>query len=480
MKLVKFHISDVLGITSFEADVKGNIIEISGDNDTFKTSIMTAIMKAIQPGNPVQIIRQGQDQAEIVLEFDTGHVLTTTIHREKAPRRTIKKDKMKVERTKEWLEERINAMSFNPVTFVNASGAERLQMLLSVVPLSVDYNDLKQACGDWMPADITGNDSFLLYDPLETVDKIYNDIFHHRTGLNASIKMLDGHIASLQATLPAIDENPDPEGIETKLKDAKAKLEVRKAEVEENELTFKLKIDAEKKAAEMAEQKRHEDELARIHRTYVEAVHSLNKSTNTVIDGINSQYNADTAELREKLGDVKAKKQQLQQAVGTRIAMNKSIATREQQQKEAEGNTDAITALKAVRKRMFEKLPVPGLTIVDGQLMLDKGKGPLPYDTENEATRVDIAMKLAAAGAGELKMIFMDGFEALSKKSRKLFRAWASKCDAQFFYCLVKDDAPLEVNSEPDTVGPEEPTFGDALMECPPVVPKPIPPEDDW
>jgi hypothetical protein len=453
MKLIKFHITDVLGITSFEADNLGNIVEISGDNDTNKSSIITALMSALKGGNPVEIIRKGCVSAEIVLEFDSGHVLTTVLDREKAPKRTIKKDGMRVERVAEWLASRINAMSFNPVQFVNATPQKRLEMLLSVTPLSVDYNDLLNACGPkWMPEEVTGNDSFLMIDPLQCVDSIYNRIFQNRTGLNRSIETLDGHIKSLQATLPALDENPDPEGIERKLKDAKDALDAEKEKVEKVDSDWRLKLSAAKSAAEITEQKRHEEEMRRIQTEYVAGLNKLAQETKNALGELNFKHTTDTAELREKLGSVRAKKEQLQQATGTRKTIGKATIERENQKNEVDRNTAALKALKDLRAKMLEKLPVAGLTIVDGQIMNDKGRGPIPYDTENEQTKIDIAMRLAAAGAGELKMIFMDGFEALSKKSRKLFRAWASKSEAQFFYCLVKDDAPLEVTSEPAAV----------------------------
>lgn len=94
-------------------------------------------------------------------------------------------------------------------------------------------------------------------------------------------------------------------------------------------------------------------------------------------------------------------------------------------------------------------MPVEGLTIENGVLAY----GGIPYDTLNEQKKADVAMQIAAAGAGELKIICMDGLEKLSKKSRAHFIKWAAKTDCQFFYCLVKDDEPLTVTSQdPETL----------------------------
>lgn len=451
MKLVKVKLTDVLSFQEFEFDVKGQITEFAGENGEGKSACLDSIRASLGSGNWGKLIRKGANKAQIVLYFDTGHILTTKITK-KETERTVTIDGAKVMRVQEWIKSKLNPASFNPVTFVNADAAKRTEMLLEIAPLSLAYDDLLTAVGEeWVPPEYRGNGAFAFEDPLTLIDRIDKAIFDHRTGLNRSIRDKDGQISELKGSLPPENNDPiDPDGIETKLKSQKEEHKARLEAIDKAYHDARIKIDATARAAEIAENTRHEKELKRIADEKTTKLQECVATKDRANELCNEECRPGIEALKEKQGAVKARQEQAKSTEKTKQFIAKVENERAAHNDEAINNSLALDNLRKLRSRLLETLPVEGLTLDNGILAYNG----IPYETLNEAGKVDVAMKIAAAGAGELKIITMDGLEKMSKKSRALFVKWAAKTEGQFFYCLVKDDEPLQVNDVPTP--PEE------------------------
>lgn len=456
MRLTKVKLTDILSIQEFEFDVKGQITEFAGENGEGKSACIEGIRASLGSGDWAKLIRQGADKAQTILYFDTGHVLTTKIGK-KGTERTVTIDGAKVMRVQEWIKSKLNAASFNPVLFVNTDATRRTEMLLEIAPLSLAYEDLLNAVGEeWIPPDLRGNEGFMFEDPLKLIDRIDKSIFDHRTGLNRSIRDKDGQISELKASLPDDNNEPiDPEGIEAQFKAEQDKYNVEREEIETNYTNVKLSREATTKRLEIEEQQRHEAECRNIAlqaRRQLETAITDKEQAQQILD---RQMKPGIDTLKEKRGAVKARQEQAKSTEKTKAFIAKVENERAKHNEEAINNSMAIDNVRKLRATLLEKLPVEGLTVENGILAYNG----IPYETLNEAGKVDVAMRIAAAGAGELKIITMDGLEKMSKKSRAMFVKWAAKTDGQFFYCLVKDEEPLTVNDVP--TAPDTPTESD-------------------
>lgn len=447
MKLLRVKIRNILALREFEFSVRGKLTEISGENGEGKTTCLESIRGAISSGNIAHLLRKGEEQGDIVLDFDSGDVLTAKIKGGKTERTiTRPAEGTRVMKVQEWLKARISQMQFNPVSFVTAQPKDRLEMLLKVTPLSLDPKELLQAVGkQWIPEDIDITSiGFGFEDPLKLVDRIAASIFEYRTGLNRSVRDKEGQISELQSTLPQepVDAS-DPDGLEQKLKDKRAELASAKEAVEKLAADKQIEIDATAKRLEVEENERHTKALQTINEQRLAKTKELNRETTGEFEKLGQLHGPAIEELKEKVGNIKALLQQKGRIDKTRQIIEKITVERGKLNDEATDNTIALEKLAKLRAKMLETLPVKGLEIKDGQVYFDE----ILYDTVNHQKQVDIAMQLAAAGAGELKIICVDGLELMSTKKRKDFIAWAAKSEAQYFYCLVKDDAALEVKS---------------------------------
>lgn len=353
MNLTKVSIHNIVGITEMEFSVKGKLTEISGENATGKTSILSAIQAAAGTGNFAHLIRQGAEKGDVVLEFDTGHVLTAKFGKTKTDR-TVTIDGAKMMKVQEWLKARLNPMSFNPVSFMIADAPRRNEMILAITPLSLAFDDLLNAVGNRWVEGIDRGAGFGFEDPLSLLDSIKTKIFDNRTGLNRSIRDKDGQIAELKKTLPPETDEPiDPDGIEVKLKAMRETYKGRLENLEANFQNMKLSQEVTTRRLELLEAERHEKELKSIaaeSRRQLELAQCEKDQSLRVLD---EEFRAPLEALRERQGAVKARKGELDRSEATKNLIVRVEEERARHNDEAIDNSTALDKLQALRQKLL-------------------------------------------------------------------------------------------------------------------------------
>lgn len=86
-------------------------------------------------------------------------------------------------------------------------------------------------------------------------------------------------------------------------------------------------------------------------------------------------------------------------------------------------------------------MPIPGISIRDGELAIDD----LPVDNLSDGRRMEVALEVAKAKAGDLKVILVDKFESLDPKRQASFIEKAKATGLQFFITAVSDGDGLEI-----------------------------------
>lgn len=441
MKISRIHISEILGIKELEFAPGDGFTEIAGPNGAGKTSIMEAIKAALNGGHDATLLRKGATKGEIVLVLDDG----SEIHRKVTAKgsttdlvRGGKKQKSPVEAIKALTD----MMSVNPIDFLRAPEKDRVRVLLESMPLSADTAKLAEITG--IPVNVPPG-THALY----VIEALHKQIYDDRTGLNRAVREKDGTINQLTEAMPEV-----PGGVEG----------------DEDSLQAQLDTARTARDAELA---RIRTKLDGIRTDHQDKVDKIKGDAQAEIDAIRARMQSEIDAQNSTLLDVEGKaalqrERTIQQFSDVATPMNAAIAAiranrdaaakRQQQAKiieqmtdeldelrgEAEAKTAALQALDQYKADLLASLPIPGLEVVDGEIMRDG----VPFDRLNTAQQVDIAVDIAKLRAGELKVVCCDGIELLDRASFESFRGRATEAGLQLFVSRVLQEGEFTIDTE--------------------------------
>lgn len=430
MKLIRFEMKDILGIHEFEADASGQFTEIRGDNATGKSSLIEGI-KASFGANSVDyasLIRDGADRAESVLIFDSGHRLQTTIKENGKVERELTLDGNTVPAPKRFLDSLLNQTAFNPIDFVQADDKTRVAMLLKNAPMTMDVAAYKEAVG--VPAWLQEASPF--DNPLALIERTAKAIYTHRTGLNHTAKHSRAHAEELAKTIPGKFEEADPGKLQRDYDVHRKTVEGLLAGIE--------KLHVERKAKANAEYERKKNEAFAEMRTAIEC------SEQAKADDIKMVNSKERPLLDAELSAI-GKAVEISNAAArikeTKASIHKANSEADKMEIEATKATDSLAALEILKAKLLESLPVPGLEIKECKLIYEGHQ----FATTNEAMKAKVALQLAAAISGKLKLVVMDGMERMGKAQAAAFVEEAKHMDCQFVLARMVDGEPLNVRT---------------------------------
>ena len=449
MKVVSVKIHNILGIEDFEITPK-EINRFEGKNATGKTSTLEAIKAALKGGHDATLLRNGAEEGQVVILLDDGLEIKKTITGEKTdlsvkyPRSGVKVDKPQTH-----LNALIDALSINPVEFLNAPAGKRAEYLLQAMPLKVTAADLK-GIYDYIP-----DPKEHAFTILAAVDKL---IYDERTGVNRLKDEKRKTAKQLGETLP-LEE--DPTDWAKLVADTTNEL----AEVKSALKSAKESLDAS-----------HQGILNTIERDRKDAVQKITDEYNErlkALDAWRSEENAkvmqaEKARIEEEAEKDKVAREQINARLATRIEnlsaglaeaqtkakaqtvfnnTRKMIAQHEDEALKHETDSDALTArleaLDKLRLKILSNLPIPGVTVENGQVMKDG----VVYDRLNTASQIDIAVAIAKIRAKELGIVCVDGLECLDEENFQAFETAMQGSGLQCFITRVTN-TPMEVTTK--------------------------------
>lgn len=445
MRIAKIHIRNILGISELEFE-PGSVTEVTGRNGTGKSSVLEAIKSIVAPGHDATLLRNGEKSGEAVILLEDGTRIGKSITAAASDRFVTDPKGEQIKKPATVIASLADLISVNPVEFLHAPAKDRARILLETIPLEADVERLQEiatAASLKTPVATAGKHALVV------IDAVREAIYSARTGTNRAITEKQGTIKQLEATLPPpseaavgdatallaeaekMDSDRDAEvaRVNTKVagivSEAESRIAAIRAEAERIAEEFRQKIAAEQEGIATIRQKAAAQNNATIAK-HAEARAGLTAQIATIQEAAKQ-----AARHGVTLDHINTHKGQL----GALVA-------------ESEAQTAAIDQIDAYKLEMLASLPIPGLAVVDGEVVRDG----IPFDRLNAAQRVQIAIELAKLRAGELRLVCLDELERMDSFTYDEFKKQAAATDLQWFVTKVSDKAfsvsSSEINSQ--------------------------------
>lgn len=445
MKITSISEKGCLGLKEFECK-PGKFTLIKGAKGVGKTSVTETLkMFFTNKFDRSVFINSDSEKGEVVIAFDDGMTAKKIYHSTGTPYSNIEKDGMKPKSPEKYLKSLMSDAQINPVSFIALSEKEQTETILNTIPMKLTTDQITKLWGE-VPSNIDTD-----RHALKLCKDIENYYFAKRTNVNAEIKSLRANIADIKAKLP---QGYDAE----KWRDAKTTdvmKEINEA-TEHNKyvtncLTLVAQADSQKagiRAVADAEAATKQSQIDAL----MERIEHLKKDKLTISD----KAKADCAEVDEKVK--KAKKwlsgnkeiplQPLQDKAEETETMKGFVLSADDltckemdlKSKEAEEKdlTYKIEVARSEPAKLLKsaKMPIEGLGIDDAGNISINGR---PIKNLSDGEKIEFALNIAKATAGPLKLILINGFEALNPAEQQKFIDSVADDEYQYIITCVAD-----------------------------------------
>lgn len=474
MKITKIKIKNLFGIKETELD--GRNIEVTGTNGTGKTSIIDAIKFALTNDSERDyVIKQGENEGEIIVETDTGLYIDRKKRTGKADYKSIKDGGKNVSGPEAMLKNLFTQLQIDPVAFIQMDKKEQNRLILDLIEFDWDLNWIKEQFGE-IPRDVNYEQNIL--EVLNDIQDENGYYFQTRQDVNRDMRNKRAFIEEIAETIPSGYDAEKWEKYD--LGDTYRRIEqakvtngrIERAKVFKDSYDNKVRgYEAEKEIAVSAEK----DKIAAQREELTAAIEKFKteiKAAEDKLSGLNGKLEDKIAlaegQFKEKMAkldsDIKTADEYIgmepidttadEEEVKTAEAMKKHLNEyrRMMQLKEecdalkdeAEELTEKIELARTLPGQILETatIPVDGLTVENGQPLI---KG-LPVSNLSEGEKLELCVDVALSKPNNLQIILIDGAERLSDKNReKLYKKCKDKV-LQFIATKTTNDSEMEVH----------------------------------
>jgi energy-coupling factor transporter ATP-binding protein EcfA2 len=434
MKLSKVKISNILGIEDYTL-TPGGFTTISGRNGTGKTSILEAIKGALQGGaHDATLLRNGAESGEIVLLLDDGRSITKRVTAEGSSVILTNAEGKRASKPATELAKLIDMLSVNPVDFLSAPAKKRLSVLLESMPLEIDGEALAAAAG--IPVDIAPG-----VHGLQVIADVAKKVYDERTGTNRAVREKDATINQLRQAVPdpvaGVIGSEEEIAAQVAAADAAKVAELRRIDKHLEKLTNKAQ---EEKQARRDKLLADIDALKEAAKADADAIDARMTTNSTKAAAARCQclvFNAeDVAPLNAALANIRQNREAVAKREQTLATIKQMESELTDLRSDAERQTKALEDIEAFKARLLADLPIPGLEVADGEILVDG----VPFDRVNTARQVSIAVGIARLRAGPLGVVCVDRIECLDAESMAELHKQASDAGLQMLVTRVSDE----------------------------------------
>lgn len=402
LRIINLKAENYKRLVAVDITPEGNVVVVSGRNGQGKTSVLDAIFAALGGGaasrSTSQPIRDGQDQAYVKLDLG-DYIVTRRWTKDDAGTLTIESpNRARFQSPQKLLDSIVGRLALDPLEFLRMSAAEQV-------------NALVDSLGD-----------SLGFDPVE-LEKERKAIFDSRTEVGREVSRIEKHLTSL----PEYDDVPEEEVSTAALVE-----ELREAD----------RINLERRAAEQrldlanAEVERIREALRVAEEDVADAENHLRGCPDPVdVNAINDRL----THLDETNARIRA------------AAERRKVAA--ELAKVKERHAKLTIALEQIREKKEKgiaaaKFPMPGLSFDESGVTLNG----IPFQQASGAERLRASAAIAMAAHPELRVLRIDGGEALDSDGLKLLEEMAAEHDYQVWISRVDESGSVGIVIEDGAV----------------------------
>lgn len=432
LKIVSLVAENFKRLKAVRIDPRGNMVRITGKNSQGKSSILDAILVAVDGAGALQRapIRNGQQTATIKLDLGELKV-TRTIDRTESGDfttsiRVENGEGMRAPSPQKTLDALLDSLALDPLEFSRMKAADQFDMLKRFVE-GIDF---------------------------AAIDKANAEDFARRTELNRKAKDAATRAAAIVIPAEVPAERPDIEALETELAEVgvhNGQIEARTARREQAVVDIETKRNDANALRARAEKLRKDAESLDGEATVAEA--AANTLENTLKAAPPLPERKDAGEVRNRLDAAKRA-----------ISVLESVERRAELTKESEDHVKAAEALTAKieernegkRKAIAEaKLPVECIGFGDKFITLNG----VPFEQASSAEQLRASMQIAMANKPRLRVIRVregsllddDGLRIVAEMAAEHdFQCWIESVDSSGKVGFVIEDGQVRHAPEGD------------------------------
>jgi hypothetical protein len=447
MKITKFATSKWMGAP--DCEIKPSALTIvSGRNGSGKTSIIESLRYCIGSGHDPSVIRVGEEAATVEIRTDDDTVIKCRVTAKSTTRTITDSQGRKITRSAEYIASIVNALSLDPVAFLDMPPKQQVTTLLHAIPSRLTAQDLaflpvKVMAGvnlDRHALEVLGDSKHgitgALYQERAEINRLAKDKRATATEMRRNLPEApaegnwDQELASVMGELKALQTG-------TKQRILGVEADARTA-VESARDLAQAKKDEIREQAEREIQRVRDEAAARMDRIETERLavaHKADESRQAALAAIDAEYQPRFRVLNEQIAKAKTMVEAHAKAEQTRTFIDSQESEARKLEADSDKLTKALEKIDGLKARLASELPVPGLEIGEDGLTL----GGVPFARVNKARRIQVALSIAKLQSGELPLICIDDLEHLDAESMEAFRQAAEASGLQFVAARVTD-----------------------------------------
>jgi len=394
-KIRRLFIENVKRIRMVEIIPKGNVVEITGANAQGKSSILDSIEYVLggESGIPDEPIRKGEEKAVIILETD-DFTATRTWTSNKKSYLTVAANTGKS--PQKFLNDKINRLSFDPVSFMNMKPAEQEALLRKATGLNTSELETEKA---------------RIYEDRTVIGREVDRLKVFRNELGEPVYDLPDKEVNAQDIIDSIS--------------AISKMTDKRNQIVSSISTTKGHLVDLNRSIEMKEDhlRAEEEELNELN----EAKKILKEKLAFMEKDIESVKVGDAVPLRGELLVIEEKNK----AIRKNQQINK--VRNEHEDVQAKYN-DCTEDIKSIDKQISEKIlntkfPIEGLSVNEKGIIFND----IILEQASQAEKIKVGLGIAESLMSELQIILIKEGSLLDKESMKFIRSYAKIKDYQIW-----------------------------------------------
>ncbi len=483
--ITRIQITNMGAIASLDLADLPPVVLIEGGNGAGKSSLIAAIQYIGERGHDPDIVHGDAEFGQVILTLTGGDQVMARANRTETTRGWRPEGGRKWTMNRTLIDDICKALAYDPLSFLRLKDADQCAELLRLAPIEVPEEDIIEAIGD-AKVEAAGISYPQVLTGLEAIDLTHEFLYKARTPLNTGAETQEAHADVLEQALPpAAPGGKDWESEAARLQAEKATLEkeqgdklatlrtefesakgeanaagstdARAIDVAADAKVAEAKTDAQRKIdAINLECQRLVDEANAERRTKMNAgsdkltaaIDYLRKVANENAAEIKAEYEPRVAAFTSELAVAQERSRAQIQGEATRRAADMARMEAGVKRARAAAITAALGRLKALKLRMAEKLPIPGVSVSGGRIVRDEGGSLVPLRKWNTEGQNRFCLRLAVLANAKAGFVCLDDaehfedekFEGLVATAKK----YADKDGLQFIIARVSS-GPLVV-----------------------------------